>query len=640
MIPAHCRKPIVAVALFGTIVLCTIIALPKPDSAFERLTPTALLLNGLPVAYFFLAFLLIVRRSLSATMLTVVVFMAIALGNNFKFSIISQPVVASDFIVFGQVLANPVLFEKYLREQWLFIPLCLLVVALPLWAIRFERPLTTDKRWTAISVAAGILLLWQIQPVLLMPRAPLQRVYAALLPAFDHHDPMSSVKQNGLIATLINSARQSYFVPQAIAAGDLAQLKQLSASIGTPTQRREALPNLVVIQSEAFFDFRVLGAAVSPSAYAAWDRMKATAQYGMATVDTYGGATLRTEFSLLTGVPATLFGAEMDYPYLTVVTAPVPAIPWHLKTLGYETVAIHPFHDTFWRRNQAYPRLGFDTFLSLTDFQAATYDGPYVSDQAVCQKIRVLLGDRGKPRFIFAVTMENHGPWSFDRGQAGTLEPADTQALHLPEQIDLQLQRYLYHARNAAAMAGCIIEGLESTERPGVLLFLGDHAPAMPAVFAALGVRQPWQDPALRKVPYMLWRKGATGTGPVDTAVSSLPAALLDAAGLPLDDFLRVSRYLQQHCINPAAAEAEPGDDDLCPSSPEAAMLALARQRLLPVDRQSRAVRESRDRTGLDEPGSHGGVSSEGVRARWGLRGAVVCRDQSHAPGFLLNPDP
>ncbi len=51
-------------------------------------------------------------------MLTVVVFMAITLGNNFKFSIISQPVVASDFIVFRQVLANPVLFEKYLREQW------------------------------------------------------------------------------------------------------------------------------------------------------------------------------------------------------------------------------------------------------------------------------------------------------------------------------------------------------------------------------------------------------------------------------------------------------------------------------------------------------------------------------------------
>ncbi len=180
MILAHHRKSIVLFALLGTIVLCTAIAVPRPDSAFERLTPTALFLNGLPVAYFFLAFLLIVRRALSATMLTVVVFIAITLGNNFKFSIISQPVVASDFIVFGQVLANPVLFEKYLREQWFFIPLCLGVLALALWAVRLERPLMKDKRWTAVSITAGLLLLWQIQPPLLMPRAPLQRVYRAL----------------------------------------------------------------------------------------------------------------------------------------------------------------------------------------------------------------------------------------------------------------------------------------------------------------------------------------------------------------------------------------------------------------------------------------------------------------------------
>lgn len=576
-------KPVVLFVLLGTVVLCTVMALPRPASPFERLTPTALLLNGLPVAYFFLAFLLIVRRSLSATMLTVLVCVAITLGNNFKSSIISQPVVASDFIVFGQVLANPALFEKYLREQWIFIPLLLVVLALPFWAIRFERPFLTGRRGTAVSVVAGLLLLWQIQPLLLMPRAPLQRLYRALLPPFDHRDPMSSVKRHGLFATLISSAGYSYFVPPVIDAADLALLRRLSASIRTPERAAGELPNLVVIQNEAFFDFRVLDAALSPAAYASWDRLKTTSQYGMATVDTYGGATLRTEFSLLTGVPGTLFGASMDYPYLTVVTAPVPSVPWHLKELGYETIAIHPFHDTFWRRDRAYPRLGFDAFLSLTDFRDAAHDGPYVSDQAVCQRIRALLQEGDRPHFIFAVTMENHGPWSFDRRQTGALQPAFTRDSRLPPPIDLQLQRYLYHAGNAAAMAGCLVEGLERAKRPGVLLFLGDHAPAMPAVFAAFGVGNPWLDPALRKVPYVLWSRRAPGTGPVDMAVSELPAALLDAAGLPLDDFLSLSRYLQQHCIDRTSTGVPAGRDDLCPDAPEAAMLALARLRLRPL---------------------------------------------------------
>ena len=106
-------------------------------------------------------------------MLTVVVCVALTLGNNFKFSIISQPIVASDVIVFGQVLETPALFVHYIREQWLLIPLALGGLVLPLWAIRFEQPLMTDTRWTAISVTAGVLLLWQIQPVLLMPRAPI-----------------------------------------------------------------------------------------------------------------------------------------------------------------------------------------------------------------------------------------------------------------------------------------------------------------------------------------------------------------------------------------------------------------------------------------------------------------------------------
>jgi len=54
-------------------------------------------------------------------------------------------------------------------------------------------------------------------------------------------------------------------------------------------------------------------------------------------------------------------------------------------------------------------------------------------------------------------------------------------------------------------------------------------------------------------------------------------------------------------------------------------MLALARQRLLPVDRQSRAVRKSRDRTGLDEAAVMVGFSTEGVKGRDGDCGVLWC---------------
>ena len=588
--PNKRRNLITAAILISTVIICTIIAVPMPGSAIARLTPKALLINGLPVLYFYLAFLLILRRPLSATLLTVFVCLAITLGNNFKFSVVSQPVVASDFIVFGQVLDNPVLFEKYFREQWYLIPLILMIMVLPFLAMRFERRYVVDKRWTAVSVAAGFLLLWQIQTVLLKPHAPLQQIYTWMLPAFDHRDPMTSVERHGLFATLISSAGSSYFELPSVAAADEALIRDFSGPIRTPIHIPEPLPNLVVIQNEAFFDFRALDAAFPPSAYALWDRLKQTAQHGMTKVDTYGGATLRTEFALLTGVQANLYGAEMDYPYLTVVTAPIDSIPWHLKDLGYKTTAIHPFHATFWRRNLAYQRLGFDSFLSISDFTDAAYDGPYISDNAVCQKIRGLLHDSDKPQFIFAVTMENHGPWSFDRSQSGKLPVFDTARYNLPEHLELQLRRYIYHAQNAAAMASCIIEELAQSKRPGTLLFLGDHAPAMPEVFAAFGVDNPWREPALRTVPYLLWQNGSSQARQVDNIVNVLPAALLKAAGLPLDDFLRMSDHLREHCLQGQATPTQAGDRAICPESPAAALLTLTNRRLYPLQNIQQAT--------------------------------------------------
>ncbi len=51
------------------------------------------------------------------------------------------------------------------------------------------------------------------------------------------------------------------------------------------------------------------------------------------------------------------------------------------------------------------------------------------------------------------------------------------------------------------------------------------------------------------------------------------------------DEFLKVSNYLRQHCLQSAATGMRPGNVGICPSSPEAAMLTLARQRLRPLEK-------------------------------------------------------
>jgi phosphoglycerol transferase MdoB-like AlkP superfamily enzyme len=575
------RNLLATAIVIGTFLLCLVVSIPRPESAIGRLTPLNLLLNFLPVAYFLLAFWLIFRRMLSSAVLTAIVCLAITLGSNFKFTVTSQPLVASDFLVFVQVLENPVLFEKYFREQWYFLPLLVIMLASAVALIRLERPVVSDKRWATVFVAFGVVLLMQIQTVMLKPQAPLHYIYTSLSPEFDHRDPMTSVQQLGLFTTLINSARGSYFTPPAFSAADRELVREISNVVASPQPAVEPLPNLVVVQNEAFFDFRVIDTAFPGTAYAVWDRLKKQSQHGLLYVDTYGGATLRTEFSVLTGIPLAMFGAALDYPYLNAVSRPLDSVPWHLKSLNYETIAVHPFSKTFWRRHVAYPRLGFDSFLSIDDFGDGANDGPYVSDRAVCQKILELLGKDDQPRFVFAVTMENHGPWSFDRQQTGNLVEFEFDDFDLDEEIELQLMRYLYHARNAASMAECLIAGQASLGRPSVLLFYGDHAPAMPAVFTAMEVEDPWREPAMRSVPFLLWNGDNTSSQEMHITVSALPSMLLKAAQLPQDDYLRMTDYLRQQCGRAESTE-NPAN---CPASASDALQALTRQRLQPLDR-------------------------------------------------------
>jgi len=584
------KRTLIAIAtVAATVLLCLVIAIPQPASALGRLTPVNLLLNSLPAAYFLLAFWLVTRRPLAAAVLTAIVCLTITLGSNFKFSVVSQPLVASDFVLFGPVLENPALFEKYVREQWHYLPLLLIGLALAVALMRLERPVVMSKRWAGLLIVLGVVLLMQIQVFMLKPAAPLHIVYTSLSQEFDHRDPIGSVTELGLFATLINSARASYFLRPAFSAADLDLINRLSAVVASPQPPIEPLPNVIVIQNEAFFDFRVIDAAFPGTAYLQWDRLKKHSRHGMLTVDTYGGATLRTEFTMLTGIPSATFGAALDYPYLNAVDQPLNAIPWHLKSLNYETIAIHPFSKTFWRRNVAYPRLGFDRFLAIDDFDAGSNDGPYVSDRAVCQKILELLGDPERPKFLFAVTMENHGPWSFDRQQSGELDEFGVDDLEMDDATELQLMRYLYHARNAASMAECLIAGQAGLERPSVLLFYGDHAPAMPAVFAALGVDDPWRDPAMRSVPYLLWSPTIAGSREMDTTVSALPGLLLRAAKLPRDDYLRMTDYLREQCGQRRSGSGRAGVSSAglaeCPASAADTFQALIRQRLQPRDR-------------------------------------------------------
>jgi hypothetical protein len=263
------------------------------------------------------------------------------------------------------------------------------------------------------------------------------------------------------------------------------------------------LPHLVAVQSESFFDPRSLYSGIRPDVLAEFDRLKSNAAaHGKLVVPAWGANTVRTEFAFLSGVGESELGVHRFNPYRAIAAGQnVLSLASYLKRLGYRTVCIHPYPASFYRRDRVYPQLGFDEFLDVRAFGDATRAGPYVGDIAVADKIETILRKARSPMFIFAITMENHGPLQLER--VGISDIGDFYTAPPPAGCD-DLTIYLRHLRNADRMISKLRLMLEQCEHPANLCWFGDHVPIMSTTYEIFGAPQ-------GKVEYVFWTSQKTG---------------------------------------------------------------------------------------------------------------------------------
>jgi phosphoglycerol transferase MdoB-like AlkP superfamily enzyme len=257
-------------------------------------------------------------------------------------------------------------------------------------------------------------------------------------------------------------------------------------------------PDVIVIQSESYFDARRVSAAINSSAYVQFDRAcRESVVWGQLTVPAWGANTMRSEFSFLTGLASRKLGGARFYPYVFLRRA-CASLPGWLQHHGYRTLAMHPYYANFFGRDRIFPLLHFDNFLDITHFEKAPRAGPYTADAAVADAILAELenGPVQTPRFIFAITMESHGPLQLE-----TVQPGEWKSYHTlgEDKKWAELTTYLRHVTNADAALGHLLERLQARSRPTVVCFYGDHVPSLWNQFHALG-----------KVPkhsaYFIWR--------------------------------------------------------------------------------------------------------------------------------------
>lgn len=234
-------------------------------------------------------------------------------------------------------------------------------------------------------------------------------------------------------------------------------------------------PNLIIIMNEAFWDPTVLeNVKFSEDPIPFFRRLHEESTSGWLKSPEFGGGTSNIEFEVMTG-NSLLFLPSGSMAFQQYLGKPVMSLASILRNQGYKSIGIHSYYGWFWNRIESYKNLGFDKFISLEYFTDLRYQGWHISDEVVTDMIIDKLEENEKPLFIYAVTMQNHGPYNSERYDRNTIQVEGD----LSDESKLILETFTQGLVDADKSLEKLINYLEISQEPTIVVFYGDHLPML-----------------------------------------------------------------------------------------------------------------------------------------------------------------
>ena len=485
--------------------------------------------------------LMIVRRLKPTLAAGAVIMAALSIANEFSIKARSVAFQFSDFFCLKDAAR--------LSGRYQFIPTWGM-----LWALVFSGGLLTcellllrnyhDRALRRRNLLRGASTLGLVLPV------------AMFTGIENHHDGdikfdiNTFTRENGVLYSLFVEAKQHGIeAPEGYDAAAAAEVLSGEASA-------EAVhtPNIIVIMNESLADYDLTGELdLTQDVLPYIHSLDENCLRGKALVSVYGGYTCNSEWEFLTG-SSMAFLPVTCVPYNQIIRQRTDSLASSLKSLGYETTALHPYHGAEWNRDNNYPFMGFDRFLTGEDFGEVTpemldalpedmdrslyfgdldYIRGFISDAEDYRKICDIMEqkDPDTPEFIFNVTIQNHGSYAY--------EGEDFEALPLCRDGDDAINQYLTVAHESDEAFRELTDYFTDFDEDTVILMFGDHQPALDMPYRTL-YADAGDSIAVREtsytVPYILWANYDVDWEDEGTvSLGYLSGILKEKAGLPLD---------------------------------------------------------------------------------------------------------
>lgn len=233
--------------------------------------------------------------------------------------------------------------------------------------------------------------------------------------------------------------------------------------------------NVVGVMLEAFCDLTAFSAledvAQVQEVYAPWHELEDASVSGNLLTNIFGGGTVDTEWSFLTG-----YSSYDDF------TQPTDSYVWYFDRQGYNTRGGHPGNGWFYNRQNINQYLGFQEYwfsenhyAELVDPVGAQWNSDYLLVDEIVGDLQTQLEEDNGPVFSFSVSIQNHGPyeWTYTANEV-YLDPEETG---LPEETCHIFNNYLHGISMTISALTGMVHDLEEMDEPVVLVLFGDHKP-------------------------------------------------------------------------------------------------------------------------------------------------------------------
>ncbi|MBG3081469.1 sulfatase-like hydrolase/transferase [Proteus mirabilis] len=262
-------------------------------------------------------------------------------------------------------------------------------------------------------------------------------------------------------------------------------------------------------------------------------------------VQTFGGGTWLSEFSILTGLNTDDFGARKNSVFYFVVDNLNESLFRQLKAEGYYTVLLTPFNRSAYHAGYAYEQMGVDEIIQP---QELGYPGHLeenlwkISTQDMLGYIEEVLKKRtDKPLFIFSLTMYEHGP--YDESHTDDYQiTGQTKSSNAPGKFSHYMEKIITSDPAIKDFSNFVAQ----REKPTMFLYFGDHQPNI----ELNNYQSPFTNPA--HITQFTLRDNLTQGASLSTGeltdISFLGGMILERARLPLSPFYKANIQMRHLC--------------------------------------------------------------------------------------------